>query len=340
MATTTLGPPRRFNDETTTSPEPEWPTIGMLLEKYETYLGAIGRRPGTIEQRVGDIRRLAEFHGEVLRLGVHDLLAYYEAHPTWQPEYRRKIRASLTMFYRWARLVGHIEQDPTEDLEPVSVPMREPRPTPDDVILDAFEDMNLHERAMLLLAATMGLRRTEIATLHPAARAGDQLYIEGKGGNTRILTLDPLTLEYLVLLEQLQGTDSHYFPGRFGGHVHPATVYSWVTRHLGRPWTLHNCRTRAGTVGFRGTKNLRAVQKFLGHRSIATTEVYVGVLQDEVASVANATSLAFSRDRQSTPGRPNVPKRKDRVEEHKQFLQDLASVTTRAKKFGIELTLR
>ena len=325
MSSIALERPLRFNDSA--SPKDEGLSTGMLLHSYAKFLNSINRRPATIEQRVGDIQRFQVHYPDLFKVTFDDILAYYEAHSTWSAEYRKKIRSSLIVFYRWANRHGHTDHDPTLDLEPFFVPERDPRPTPEDVVLTAFEDGTLHERAIILLAATMGLRRTEIATLHPRHRDGDRLYIEGKGGAARILTLDPVTLQFLILLEDEQGTDSYYFPGRFGGHIHPATVYSWVKQHIGDPWTLHNCRTRA-------------VQKFLGHRSVATTQKYTAVDDTEVAGVSNATSLAYARTYRKGATPAGEPTRGERISEHAQFLEDLASVTARAKNFGIELTLR
>jgi integrase/recombinase XerC len=175
----------------------------------------------------------------------------------------------------------------------VTVPKPLPHPTPEVVVLAAFAGASLAVRAMILLAATEGLRRSEIASLHPQNRHGDAIRFLGKGARERIVPLDQLTLATLVNLEALQGRDLYYFPGRFGGHLHSSTVYRWVTSCT-PGWTLHSLRHRAATIGYSGTKDLRATQELLGHASPATTQIYTAVAFDDVKAVVNAASLNAS----------------------------------------------
>lgn len=56
-----------------------------------------------------------------------------------------------------------------------------PAPCPDDLVLVAFEKASMQERAILALAATMGLRRNEIATLKLTARSDRELTVVGQG---------------------------------------------------------------------------------------------------------------------------------------------------------------
>ncbi|TYL50445.1 tyrosine-type recombinase/integrase [Agromyces mariniharenae] len=221
----------------------------------------------------------------------------------------------------------------------MTVPRRPALPaSPETVVLTAFESGTLHERTMLLLAATMGLRRTEIASLHPADRRERVIRVHGKNSTVRELTLDKLTYELLIQVEAEQGRDSYYFPGRFGGHVHPATVYKWLKPHLGPEWTLHSCRRRAATVGYRATKNVYAVQQFLGHSSVETTQIYVDVGAEDIAAVAAAASLVSARSTRHVAGLR--PEERDDIDDKGEFLADLASLTSRARIYGLELTIR
>ena len=245
-----------------------------MLRLYRQYLLARGNSLGTITQRVGDLHRLGPTFPDLLAVTAQDLEEYLARRArTWKPEYNKRIRTSLRIFYQWALREGRISVDPTFGFAPVRIPRTLPRPAPDSIVLSAFDAGTLAERAMLSLAAAQGLRREEIASAHPANRVGGNLRVIGKNSDERVVPLDTLTASLLRTIEIEQGVRDYYFPGRFGGHLHPATVYKWLKHHLGPDWSTHNLRHRAATVGLDGTGDLRAVQELLGHRSISTTQL-------------------------------------------------------------------
>lgn len=72
------------------------------------------------------------------------------------------------------------------------------------------------------------------------------------------------------------------FPNGTGGHLGVYQVGDLVRQVLPEPWTMHTLRHRFASRAFRGSRNLRAVQVLMGHSSIATTERYLAVDDDEV----------------------------------------------------------
>ncbi|MFN6951875.1 MAG: tyrosine-type recombinase/integrase, partial [Albidovulum sp.] len=221
---------------------------------------SFGYADGTVSHRVADIRRISEHLGDPLSITAANLLEFLRSRiDVWTPEYRKRVAASVRLFYRWALDEGLILENPAVKLPPVKVPRSIPRPTPDSVVLDAFARGTLAERAMIALGATLGLRREDIASAHPRDRLGSRLRVIGKGSHERVLPLDELTGSLLVQLEVEQGVDSYYFPGRFGGHLHPATVAKFIRGQLGGGWSTHTLRHRAATVGLESTGDLRAV---------------------------------------------------------------------------------
>lgn len=263
-----------------------------LLAEYRLYLLRLGRSPGTLKQRIGDLRRLHIHAGPLELISKGDLERHLDRYAErWSPAYRKKVYASYRSFFYWARKRKLIPQNPSKALEAVRVPRYLPRPAPENVVLDAFDRATTVEAAMLCLGATQGLRRSEIAAAHPAQRDGLTLRVLGKGDKERVVPLDPLTLSLLEQLESEQGRGDYYFRGRFGGHVHPATVYKWLKKHLGTEWSTHNLRHRAASHGLRETNDLRGVQELLGHASLATTQIYTEVCMEQIGSIIKANSL-------------------------------------------------
>jgi integrase len=72
------------------------------------------------------------------------------------------------------------------------------------------------------------------------------------------------------------------FPNSFGDPITANHIAKIAQDALSDGWTLHTLRHRFASRAYRGTRNLRAVQALMGHSSIATTERYLAVDDDEV----------------------------------------------------------
>lgn len=315
-----------------------------LLPAYRKSLLADGKSSGTIDQRLGDVRRFAITHPDLLGVTRVDLVDYFALRSHWAAEYRKKVRASMRSFYEWAQNEGYAQTNPALVLKPISIRRSKPRVAPEDVVKRAYAESGLPLRTIIALAAVMGLRRSEIAGLHPRDRDGQQIRVRGKGDYVRFLTLDVVTYQLLLELETEQGPDCFYFPGRFGNHVHHCTIYKWIKDAIGPDWTPHSLRRRAATIGFAGTKDLRAVQEFLGHASVATTQLYVATSQDAIAAVAASAAVglqergvAMTSRRMAGSFEPNNV-RNDSTQA-RQLIIDLANLAAKAREFGLRVTV-
>lgn len=112
--------------------------------------------------------------------------------------------------------------------------------------------------------------------------AGAELLVHGKGGKLRVVPLgDGLAA---AIVECVCQTDpgGWLFSGDEDGHLSPRWVGKLMAGALPDHWTAHTLRHRFATRAFRGSRNLRAVQTLLGHSSVATTERYTAVDDDEI----------------------------------------------------------
>lgn len=130
---------------------------------------------------------------------------------------------------------------------------------------------------MLRLANEPGMRRGEVAQVHPAHdllhdTAGWSLIVHGKGLRERVL---PLPGELAALLQE--AGDGYLFPSPTGGHLTAHWVGSLVSRALGEGTTMHQLRHLCATELHNDTHDVRLVQVALGHASLATTQRYLSV---------------------------------------------------------------
>jgi len=157
--------------------------------------------------------------------------------------------------------------------------------------------------AMLYLMLDAGLRSCEVVgkerrngTLEGGLRLNHvdlntgQLRIEdSKGGSDRILWLNETALdafrEWRAIRPQAK-TDLVFTTLR-GGKIDNRYIRQFVDTYARRAGIQkkvhpHTLRHTFATDYYRKTKDLRALQKILGHASISTTEIYTHIVDDEV----------------------------------------------------------
>ncbi len=72
-------------------------------------------------------------------------------------------------------------------------------------------------------------------------------------------------------------------------------------------YSIHACRHSYGTYLYQKTKNLRLVQKQLGHSSITTTTVYADVPLEETLEAVNGIFEEDGRESETDTTRPSDP---------------------------------
>jgi site-specific recombinase XerD len=159
-------------------------------------------------------------------------------------------------------------------------------------------------RYMLVdLAFYSGLRVAEMAAL----KIGDinlsgEPYImvrNGKGGKDRAVYIDKALAKHIkayIKNKPLYGHESHesapLFSGNGGGHMPTISLQKSFKKAvevagLSDHHSIHNCRHTYATFLLSDTKNLRFVQKQLGHASLNMTSLYADIEPEENGGLAN-----------------------------------------------------
>ena len=253
-----------------------WPE---LLRDYQAAM-RLSRRPETLRTRMSYLRLFA---ATMPTEPTTDQVITWLGERDWSPATRKSAQCSLRSFYSWARRTGRFPTDPTLDLDPITVPAGLPRPASEACVARGRAAVSPDVRLMVELAAQHGLRRSEIAGLRRSDLTDEGLRVRGKGGKVRLI---PVTDQVRRMIEcRPRG---YVFPGRFTGHVHPSTVQRWIRDAAGV--SPHPLRHRCATRGYRGTRDLFAVQDLLGHSSADTTRIYTKLDPDAKRAVIEAAA--------------------------------------------------
>ncbi len=152
----------------------------------------------------------------------------------------------------------------------------------------------LRNLALLELLFATGLRVGEVSSIdiNDFVLEESMFKIKGKGGRERLaFIVDEVTLQ--ILREYLQarmkiGTESHaLFLNAAGNRLSTQGIAKIITQlredgGVKRNVTPHMLRHTVATLLLRNGVDIRIVQEFLGHASIATTQRYVHIVKDHM----------------------------------------------------------
>ncbi len=225
----------------------------------------------------------------------------------------RKISA-IRAFMRFLRKRGVLTRSPADELSAPKVR----RPLPTFLSVDAAGALmtapdeerrgGRRDRAMLELLYGAGLRVSELVSLDVACVdvANRTVRVAGKGGKERVVPFGEACAKALVAYTEERPflfparpragaarVESALFVSRRGSRITVRAVQALVSRHgvvgAGRadvhPHALrHTCATHL----LDGGADLRAIQEFLGHASLSTTQRYTHVSVEHLFRVYDA----------------------------------------------------
>lgn len=201
----------------------------------------------------------------------------------WHPRHRAAktralYRSAIVAFFRWAKREDIVDYDPTERLPKVRPPEKKPRPCTNDELALILDRSPEPVRTWAILAAYAGCRAGEVAAMDRLDITRETVRIHGKGGHERVVPTHELVWRAVRDLP----------PGPIAGGRTPMAVSSIARRvfhKVGAQISIHRLRDWYATFGYLATKDLRAVQHLMGHRSPSTTAGYIQVADDALRAV-------------------------------------------------------
>jgi integrase/recombinase XerC len=209
--------------------------------------------------------------------------------------------AAWRSFSRFCVRRGILEKDPARALAFPRLPRRLPRTLPAAELGRALDGLQgsdattLRDRALLELAYSSGLRLSELTGLDfgDLNRGGGLLRVRGKGRRERIVPAGDAALaaldRHLAAAGRSKGRgDAPLFANARGGRLSNRTVQRVVRRRLlalasGLGVTPHALRHSFASHLLDRGADLRAIQELLGHRSLASTQIYTHVSRARLA---------------------------------------------------------
>ncbi len=271
------------------------------MSGFARYQRAGGLSEKTITNRAESLGLVARLTGsgplDVTEDDLLDMLS--RQHPrTGRPlaaGTKQSERSYYQTFFSWLQAKGHRADNPAAGLPKVKIPRRKPRPLRIQQV-DAMLDSGAYKRTrdIITIAALSGLRIGEIVKIR-----GEDIDVEGgvlrslrKGALEHVIALHPVLLD----LARDYPRSGWWFPSPHrnemfptgGGHILMKSASDRVSKAIrnagitDRNLTGHSLRHFYATTMLKNGVNIRVVQELLGHASLATTQLYTEVDQDDM----------------------------------------------------------
>lgn len=214
------------------------------------------------------------------------------------PRSQARIISGIKSFFKYLKLEGYVEEDPSVMLETPLLGTHLPEILSVEEIdamidcIDLSKPDGQRNRAIIETLYGCGLRVSELINLEISKLYLDEGYvvIRGKGSKERLVPISEVAQEQILLYINEQrsmqtikrGDDNILFLNMRGGRLSRVMIFYIIKRlaelaGIRRQVSPHTLRHSFATHLLEGGANLRAIQQMLGHESISTTEIYIHI---------------------------------------------------------------
>lgn len=220
----------------------------------------------------------------------------------------RKV-ACIRSFYKYLYSKAKvIDYNPAAELDSPKLVHRLPRYLNIDESIQLLESVDGEHKerdyAILVLFLNCGLRLSELVGINLSDIRGDTLTVLGKGNKERTIYLNKACLDAInayLRVRPVEGVKDKnaLFLSERKNRISPKTVQYLVKKYIAaagldtRKYSTHKLRHTAATLMYKhGNVDIRALQAILGHESIATTEIYTHVDDEQLRRAVDSNPLA------------------------------------------------
>lgn len=269
---------------------PETTLTQDLIDSHLSWLTARGRSENTVQAYGSDLRLFLEWAGPDNRLSMLEPLAqqYLNAYRrTWGPRTTGRRLTSLRSLARW---VG--QPDALTDYSAPTAARAVPHPLPegvDGVLRMVGTAHNVRQAALVALCGLAGLRVAEALAVEPTDFDYHEmtLVVRGKGDKQRVIPISGTCWMHVapaVGAAVMNGLSTVVgYQDRFAREC----LTNMAKRAgLKRNVSSHDLRATFATAAYEACKDALVVKELLGHASVETTQVYIGVRMDSMRAAA------------------------------------------------------
>lgn len=286
--------------------------MNTLVRKYLNYLSAMNKSKCTLIAYESDLKAWTMYQfgnrdasgKDFAGLDLNDVYDYIGHIQDRADSTKARTVACIKSFYKYMKESKMIIDNPMIELKQPKVERKLPK------YLTQAESTNLlnctakinsrypeRDYAVLTLFLNCGMRLSELIGLNMEDVHNDAILIRGKGAKQRQLPLNQMCRDALdrYLRTRVHNDGDAIFISERNHRVSAKTVHVIVKKYLQEidkdNLSPHSLRHTFATLMLSNNVNLRVIQDFLGHESLATTEKYMHINNDDMRKAADWNPL-------------------------------------------------
>lgn len=273
----------------------------IYRNEFISYLKAKRMSEKTIKDYTTDVDKMHEFvnksDSEITYVDLMNWVASI-SHLSSATVQRRIV--SIRRYFTVIKNLGCVENNPAEKLESVKVNNKQKVVLSDNEMRAMIEcAKNIRDKAIISLLAHSAMRVGELINLNVVDAKNDVIVIHGKGDKERLVYIDEETREYIdEYLEVRNGGCDNLFVSNQGSPMREKCINDMLKVTAKRTGIIDNpervaphlFRASRATQMDAGGVPISVIKEVLGHKSLATTQIY---LKTSPARVSMAMSMAI-----------------------------------------------
>lgn len=223
----------------------------------------------------------------------------------------RKVSSLRGFFNYFSQKRSILEHNPAAELETPKLLKKQPRylslEESKRLLAEPLREegpLAVRNHAIITLFLNCGLRLSELVGLNQQSIRGNTLIVMGKGGKERTIYLNKACLDAIEAYEKVRPTrdvkdPEAFFISRQGNRLAKSSVQRMIHQYLLKAgldpnrYSTHKLRHTAATLMYQyGQVDIRLLQQILGHESVATTEIYTHLDDDQLHQAVEKNPLA------------------------------------------------
>ncbi|MDO4778626.1 MAG: tyrosine recombinase XerC [Tissierellia bacterium] len=243
-------------------------------------------------------------------IDIHSYISYRDNNRDNNSTTRARKISSLRTFYKYmVTVTGQIKNNPTLDLETPKIKKRNPvYLTLDEstkLLETIAEEKNIFTRkrdfSIVLTFLTTGIRLSELSSMNINTIKDLQFSVIGKGNKERIVYMTEACKmaldDYINVRPEITGEEALYLSNR-NNRMSNRAIQHMLDKYLLKCgldikiYSPHKLRHTAATLMYKEGVDIRTLQKILGHTSVATTQIYTHVEDDDMRKAINFNPLS------------------------------------------------